>query len=374
MAARSGATRAMIRVVPRGRGASPDKESFKEFEMPATMKAAVVREFGAPLTIDEVPVPQPGPGQIQVKIEASGVCHTDLHAADGDWPVKPTLPFIPGHEGVGFVSAVGSGVTRVKEGDRVGVPWLYSACGYCEHCLQGWETLCEKQQNTGYSVNGGYGEYVVADPNYVGLLPDKVGFVEIAPILCAGVTVYKGLKVTDTRPGQWVVISGIGGLGHVAVQYARAMGLRVAAVDIDDDKLALARKLGAEATVNARTTDPAAWLQKEIGGAHGVLVTAVSPIAFSQAIGMVRRGGTIALNGLPPGEFGTPIFDVVLKGITIRGSIVGTRSDLQESLDFAAHGDVKATVSTARLDDINNVLGRLRDGKIEGRVVLDLNA
>ncbi|MBP0630589.1 MULTISPECIES: alcohol dehydrogenase AdhP [unclassified Cupriavidus] len=342
--------------------------------MPATMKAAVVREFGAPLTIDEVPVPQPGPGQIQVKIEASGVCHTDLHAADGDWPVKPTLPFIPGHEGVGFVSAVGSGVTRVKEGDRVGVPWLYSACGYCEHCLQGWETLCEKQQNTGYSVNGGYGEYVVADPNYVGLLPDKVGFVEIAPILCAGVTVYKGLKVTDTRPGQWVVISGIGGLGHVAVQYARAMGLRVAAVDIDDDKLALARKLGAEATVNARTTDPAAWLQKEIGGAHGVLVTAVSPIAFSQAIGMVRRGGTIALNGLPPGEFGTPIFDVVLKGITIRGSIVGTRSDLQESLDFAAHGDVKATVSTARLDDINNVLGRLRDGKIEGRVVLDLNA
>ncbi|ODV42184.1 alcohol dehydrogenase [Cupriavidus sp. UYMMa02A] len=341
--------------------------------MPATMKAAVVRAFGAPLTIDEVPVPQPGPGQIQVKIEASGVCHTDLHAADGDWPVKPTLPFIPGHEGVGYVSAVGSGVTRVKEGDRVGVPWLYSACGYCEHCLQGWETLCEKQQNTGYSVNGGYGEYVVADPNYVGLLPDKVGFVDIAPILCAGVTVYKGLKVTDTRPGQWVVISGIGGLGHVAVQYARAMGLRVAAVDIDDAKLDLAKRLGAEVAVNARDTDPAAWLQKEIGGAHGVLVTAVSPKAFSQAIGMVRRGGTIALNGLPPGDFGTPIFDVVLKGITIRGSIVGTRNDLQESLDFAAHGDVKATVSTARLDDVNDVLGRLREGKVEGRVVLDLS-
>jgi len=341
--------------------------------MPAMMKAAVVRAFGAPLTIDEVPVPQPGPGQVQVKIEASGVCHTDLHAADGDWPVKPTLPFIPGHEGVGYVSAVGSGVSRVKEGDRVGIPWLYSACGYCEHCLQGWETLCEKQQNTGYSVNGGYGEYVVADPNYVGLLPDKVGFVEIAPILCAGVTVYKGLKVTDTRPGQWVVISGIGGLGHVAVQYARAMGLRVAAVDIDDAKLDLARRLGAEVAVNARDTDPAAWLQKEIGGAHGVLVTAVSPKAFSQAIGMVRRGGTIALNGLPPGDFGTPIFDVVLKGITIRGSIVGTRSDLQESLDFAAHGDVKATVSTAKLEDVNDVLGRLRDGKVEGRVVLDFS-
>lgn len=342
--------------------------------MDKTMKAAVVRAFGQPLVIEEVAVPRPGAGQVLVKVEACGVCHTDLHAADGDWPVKPSPPFIPGHEGVGHVVAVGANVVHVKEGDRVGVPWLYSACGYCEHCLQGWETLCEKQQNTGYSVNGGYGEYVVADPNYVGLLPDKVGFVEIAPILCAGVTVYKGLKVTDTRPGQWVVISGIGGLGHVAVQYARAMGLRVAAVDIDDDKLALARKLGAEATVNARTTDPAAWLQKEIGGAHGVLVTAVSPIAFSQAIGMVRRGGTIALNGLPPGEFGTPIFDMVLKGITIRGSIVGTRSDLQESLDFAAHGDVKATVSTAKLDDINSVFGRLRDGKVEGRVVLDFNA
>ncbi|MGY8524411.1 alcohol dehydrogenase AdhP [Paracidovorax citrulli] len=339
--------------------------------MPATMKAAVVRDFDAPLTIDEVPVPLPGPGQIQVKIEASGVCHTDLHAARGDWPVKPTLPFIPGHEGVGFVSGVGAGVTRVKEGDRVGIPWLYSACGFCEHCLQGWETLCAKQLNTGYSVNGGYGEYVVADPNYVGILPASVGFIDIAPILCAGVTVYKGLKVSDTRPGQWVAISGIGGLGHVAVQYARAMGLRVAAVDIDDDKLDFARKLGAEVTVNARTTDPAAYLQKEIGGVHAALVTAVSPQAFSQAIGMVRRGGTISLNGLPPGDFPTPIFDVVLRAITIRGSIVGTRSDLQEALDFAASGAVKATVSTDRLENINDIFERMKAGRIEGRIVMD---
>ena len=164
--------------------------------MNKTMKAAVVRAFGKPLTIDEVPVPEPGPGMIQVRIQASGVCHTDLHAAEGDWPVKPSLPFIPGHEGVGHVAAVGAGVTRVKEGDRVGVPWLYTACGCCEHCLTGWETLCEGQQNTGYSVNGGYAEYVLADPNYVGILPKNVEFDEIAPILCAGVTVYKGLKVT----------------------------------------------------------------------------------------------------------------------------------------------------------------------------------
>ncbi len=301
--------------------------------LPQTMKAAVVHAYGAPLRIEEVKVPLPGPGQVLVKIEASGVCHTDLHAAEGDWPVKPPLPFIPGHEGVGYVAAVGSGVTRVKEGDRVGIPWLYTACGCCEHCLTGWETLCESQQNTGYSVNGGYAEYVLADPNYVGILPKNVEFAEIAPILCAGVTVYKGLKQTNARPGQWVAISGIGGLGHVAVQYARAMGLHVAAIDIDDAKLELARKLGASLTVNARQEDPVEVLQRDIGGAHGVLVTAVSNSAFGQAIGMARRGGTIALVGLPPGDFPTPIFDVVLKGLHIAGSIVGTRADLQEALD-----------------------------------------
>ncbi|MDN3516075.1 alcohol dehydrogenase AdhP [Aquisalimonas lutea] len=340
--------------------------------MSKTMKAAVIREFGAPARIDEVPVPEPGPGDIQVRIQASGVCHTDLHAAEGDWPVKPNLPLIPGHEGVGFVSGVGAGVKHLKEGDRVGVPWLYTACGYCQHCLGGWETLCESQQNTGYSVNGGYADYVVADAHYVGRLPDNVGFNELAPILCAGVTTYKGLKVTDTKPGQWVAISGIGGLGHVAVQYARAMGMHVAAVDISDDKLALAERLGAELTVNAAEEDPAGRLHKDIGGAHGVLVTAVSNAAFSQALGMVRRGGTVALNGLPPGDFPLPIFDVVLNGITVRGSIVGTRLDLQESLDFAKEGLVSPTVRTARLEDINGVLQEMRDGKIDGRVVLDL--
>lgn len=340
--------------------------------MPRTMKAAVVTAFGKPLEFREVEVPTPGAGQVLVKIAASGVCHTDLHAAQGDWPVKPNPPFIPGHEGVGHVVAVGAGVTHVKEGDRVGVPWLYSTCGHCEHCLGGWETLCESQQNTGYSVNGGFAEYTLADAGYVGRLPDNVGFVEIAPILCAGVTVYKGLKMTDTKPGNWVVISGIGGLGHMAVQYARAMGLNVAAVDVDDKKLDLARRLGAEVTVNAREQDPAAYLKKEIGGAHGALVTAVSPKAFEQAIGMTRRGGTIALNGLPPGDFPLSIFDMVLNGTTVRGSIVGTRLDLQEALDFAGEGKVKATVSAEPLENINDIFARMHEGGIEGRVVIDM--
>ncbi|MET0594040.1 MAG: alcohol dehydrogenase AdhP [Polyangiaceae bacterium] len=340
--------------------------------MGKTMKAAVVKAFGQPLVIEEVAVPTPGPGQILVKIVASGVCHTDLHAVEGDWPVKPSPPFIPGHEGVGHVAAVGAGVKHVREGDRVGVPWLHTACGYCTHCLGGWETLCESQKNTGYSVNGGFAEYAIGDPNYVGHLPANRSFVEIAPILCAGVTVYKGLKVTDTKPGEWVVISGIGGLGHLAVQYAKAMGLNVAAVDIDDGKLKLAERLGASITVNAKTTDPAPFLKKEIGGAHGVLVTAVSPKAFEQAFGMVRRGGTVSLNGLPPGSFPLPIFDMVLSGITVRGSIVGTRLDLQESLNFAGEGKVKATVATERLEKINDVFARMRRGDIEGRIVLDL--
>ena len=195
----------------------------------------------------------------------------------------------------------------------------------------------------------------------------------MAPILCAGVTTYKGIKETEARPGQWLAISGLGGLGHFAVQYAKAMGLHVAALDVTDDKLALARSLGADVAVNAKAPDAAQQVVKQTGGgAHGVLVTAVSPAAFAQALQMVRRKGTVSLVGLPPGEFPTPIFDVVLKRITIRGSIVGTREDLAEAIAFAAEGKVRAHVHTARLDEINRVLSDLRAGKVEGRIVLEL--
>jgi propanol-preferring alcohol dehydrogenase len=338
----------------------------------STMKAAVVHSFSQPLRIEDRPVPRPGPGQIRVKVATAGVCHSDLHAAEGDWPAKPRLPFVPGHEGVGFVDALGPGAEGVKEGDCVGVPWLHTACGRCEHCLGGREPLCTHQENTGYTVDGSYAEYVLADPRYVAPIPPGADLLAIAPILCAGLTVYKGLKVTDTRPGQWVVVSGIGGLGHLAVQYARAMGLSVAAVDIDDAKLDLARRLGAAVAVNAQETDPAAFLQKEIGGAHGVLVTAVSLPAFHQALGMARRGGTLSLVGLPPGDFPLNIFDLVLRGVTVRGSIVGTRLDLREALQFASAAAVRSVVHAEPLENINSVFDRLRAGTIEGRVVLDL--
>jgi len=340
--------------------------------LPTKMKAAVVHEFGQPLKIEELPVGRPASNQILVKVIASGVCHTDLHAASGDWPVKPKLPLVPGHEAIGYVAALGPDVRNVKEGDIVGVPWLYSACGCCEYCITGWETLCEQQQNGGYSVDGGYAEYVIADARYVGRFPANIDFIGMAPIICAGVTVYKGLKETDTRPGQWVAISGIGGLGHLAVQYAKAMGLQVAAIDIADDKLELAKSLGASLVVNAKKQDPGQYLKKETGGMHGVLVTAVSPIAFRQGIYALRRKGTISLNGLPPGSFDLPIFDTVLNRYTVRGSIVGTRQDLQEAIDFAVAGRVRATVHKAKLEDINPIFDEMKKGEIQGRIVMQI--
>ena len=260
----------------------------------------------------------------------------------------------------------------MKEGDRVGVPWLHTACGHCEYCMTGWETLCDGQQNTGYSVNGGFAQYVLADPDYIGHLPDGLDFAAAAPVLCAGITVYKGLKMTDTKPGDWVAVSGIGGLGHMAVQYAKAMGLHVIAVDIAPEKLDLARRLGADMTINAAEEDPVARVQKEIRGAHGVLVTAVSGPAFGQGLGMLRRRGTMALVGLPPGDFPLPIFDVVLNAKTVRGSIVGTRMDLREALAFAAEGKVKVHFAPDTLDNINGIFERMKAGHIDGRIVMEI--
>ena len=341
--------------------------------MARTMKAAVVRAFGKPLVIEDLPVPVPGPGEILVKVKACGVCHTDLHAASGDWPVKPSPPFIPGHEAAGVVAALGPDVTDFKLGDAVGVAWLHDACLRCEYCETGWETLCEHQHNTGYSVNGGFAEYVIASAAFAARLPVGVDFAAIAPILCAGVTTYKGLKETDTRPGEWVVISGIGGLGQVAVQYAKAMGLKVVALDIAEDKLELGRAAGADRAVNALSADAVDSVLRDTGGgAHGVLVTAVSTAAFAQALKMVRRKGTVSLVGLPPGEFPTPIFDVVLKRITVRGSIVGTRRDLDEAIAFAAEGKVRSEITKAPLSDINAIFDRMKAGKINGRMVLDI--
>lgn len=340
--------------------------------MENTMKAAIVRELGKPLIIEEVPIPRITDEQILVKIFASGVCHTDLHAINGDWPIKPNLPLIPGHEGAGEVVATGKNVKSVKVGQRVGIPWLHSACGECDFCLTGWETLCFSQENTGYSVSGCYAEYAVADPRYIAHLPRSLSFIESASILCAGLTVYKGIKETDTQPGDWIVISGIGGLGHMAIQYAKAMGLNVAAIDIHERPLELARRLQADIIINAALEDPVVRIQKEIQGAHAVLVTAVFPQTFSQAVDMLRRRGTVSLLGLPPGEFKLSIFDMVLNRKTVRGSIVGSRMDLKECLNFAAEGKVSVCYTVETLNNINTILNKMKNGQIQGRIVMQL--
>jgi len=337
-----------------------------------SMQAAVVERLGEPLTLREIEKPSPGPGEILVATEACGVCHTDLHAAKGDWPVKPRVPFVPGHEGIGRVAAVGANVTAVKEGDRVGVPWLYSACGHCEHCLSAWETVCAEAQFGGYTRNGGFAEYILADPNYVAHIPAGLTPTEAAPLICAGVTTYKGIKVTAARPGEWIAISGVGGLGHLGIQYAKAMGLHVCAVDVDDRKLAHATRLGADAVVNATHGNVVAEVkQATAGGAHGVLITAPSLGAFTQGVAMTRKRGTCVLVGIPPGEFPIPLFDVVANCITVRGSFVGTREDMAEALAFAADGRVKADVELQPLSAINHVFERLGRGDVPSRVVID---
>ncbi len=339
------------------------------------MQAAVVEQFGHPLELQEWPVPTPAAGQIVVKTEACGVCHTDLHAARGDWPVLPSLPFIPGHEGIGLVAAVGAGVTEVKEGDRVGVPWLYSACGHCEHCLAAWETVCADAQFGGYTKNGGFAEFILADPRYVARIPAGLTATAAAPIICAGVTTYKGIKETRARPGEWLAVSGAGGLGHLAIQYAKAMGLQVCAVDIDDGKLAHATRVGADVVVNASHGDAgaaaAAVTAATGGGAHGVLITAPSLGAFTQGIAMTRRRGTCVLVGLPAGAFPVPLFDVVARCLTIRGSFVGTRLDMAEALAFAASGAVTADIELQPLSAVNDVFTRLERGQVASRVVLE---
>jgi alcohol dehydrogenase, propanol-preferring len=340
--------------------------------MAEKMKAAVVHEFGKPLRIEEVPIPAPGPGEVLIKVMANGICHTDLHSVDGDWgSIKPKLPLIPGHEGAGVVAAVGPGVKQFKEGDRAGVAWLHDACGWCEYCRTGWDALCRSQRNTGFSVNGSFAEYVIGSAPYVGRLPDNVDFAAVAPVLCAGVTTYKAIKETEAKPGEWLVISGVGGLGQLGIEYAKAMGLCVVAVDVTEEKLALARASGADVAVNAKAPNAVTQVVEHTdGGGHGVLVTAVVPSAFRQAIDMVRRRGTLTLVGLPPGEFPIPIVDVVLNRITLRGSIVGGRQDLAEAIEFAGAGKVHSDYHEVKLSDVNQVFSDMKAGKLDGRMVI----
>jgi alcohol dehydrogenase, propanol-preferring len=337
------------------------------------MKAAVVTSFELPLTIEERPVPTPGPGQVLVHMEASGLCHTDIHGAHGDWPVKPTPPYVPGHEGVGIVESVGTGVTSRAVGDRVAIAWLGSACGHCDHCVSGWETLCEKQQNSGYSIDGAFAEYAVADADYVVEVPEAVSSFDAAPLSCAGVTTYKAIKVAHVQPGERVAIFGVGGLGHLALQYARLVGAEVIAVDVTEEKLALAAELGADHTVNAATTDPVAAIES-LGGADVAVALAVTPKVFEQAFASLRRGGRLVCVALPPeseGPLHLPIFETVLKGIQVIGSIVGTRQDLAEVFRLHELGRTRVIAEARKLDEVNEAIDEVLHGRTTARLVFE---
>jgi alcohol dehydrogenase, propanol-preferring len=336
---------------------------------PATYRAAVVHAFGSPLRVEQVMRPELRPGQARVRVEATGLCHTDIHAAHGDWPVKPSPPFVPGHEGVGIVVEVAPDVSEVVLGDRVAMPWLGYACGACDFCVSGRETLCLEQKNMGYSIDGTFGEYAVAYGRYVVKVPNGVDPFDAAPLTCAGLTTYKAVKVAGTRSSNLVAVFGIGGLGHLAVQYAAIAGGRVVAVDVHDHKLDLARGLGAEFTVNAAREDPVEAIQK-LGGADQAIALAVSPRAFEQAYCSLRRGGTLVFVALPADNDVTlPIFETVLNGITIVGSIVGTRADLRDVFALHAAGRTRVIRETRSLEDVNAAMADVEAGRVEARIV-----
>lgn len=336
-----------------------------------TMRAAVVPALGAPLEIREIPVPVPGPGQVLVRMEASGICHTDVHAARGDWPVKPRPPFVPGHEGIGTVVESVHGPYHRAIGRRVAIPWLGSACGRCRYCVSGRETLCESQINSGYSVDGAWAEYAVVDERFAVPVPDGIPPVEAAPLTCAGVTTYAAIRNARVAPDERVGVFGIGGLGHLAVQYARLVGASVVGVDVEDGKLALATGLGADTVVDARTTDPVEAIH-DLGGLDVAVALAPSPDSFGQALRSLRRGGRLVCVALPAdGTLTVPVFDLVLGGLTVLGSIVGTREELAEVFDLHARGRTRVVTETRKLDDVNAAVDDLLAGRVPARLVME---
>lgn len=310
-------------------------------------------------------------GEALVDVEYCGVCHTDLHVAAGDYGDKAGR--VLGHEGIGVVSKIGEGVKSLKVGDRVSIAWLFKSCGACEYCNTGRETLCRSVVNAGYTADGGMATHCIVDADYAVKVPDNLDPAQASSITCAGVTTYKGVKVSGVRPGQWIAVYGAGGLGNLGVQYAKKVfGAHVAAIDINDDKLAFAKESGADLVINPTKEDAAKVLQEKVGGAHAAIVTAVSSAAFNSAVNAVRAGGRVVAIGLPPESMDLSIPRLVLDGIEVVGSLVGTRKDLEEAFQFGAEGLVVPKVQLRPLEEAPDIFQEMRDGKITGRMVIDM--
>lgn len=337
------------------------------------MKAAVLHELGKPLTIEEVPTPSPGPGQVLIRVEACGVCHSDVHLADGDWDLlRPVtkIPLILGHEAAGTVAAVGEGSNGVKVGDRVGVPWIHYTCGQCEFCKEGREELCLNQKVTGCMVDGGFAEYMLAPATHASPIPVSLDLTQAAPQLCAGLTVYKAIKAAGIAAGQRMAVFGAGGLGHLAIQIAKAMGVHVGAIDIADDKLEFAKSIGAEWTLNA--AEPVHKKLRSMGGMHVVMVCAASAPAYETALRCLRRGGTMAVVGMANDPFKVSAVSMISGETRIVASAVGTRADLQELFALMAKHPIRCKIETRPLEAVNQVFDELKRGAVLGRIVLAL--
>jgi propanol-preferring alcohol dehydrogenase len=336
------------------------------------MKAAVLREFKKPLLLEEIERPTPGREEVLIEVEACGVCHSDLHVADGDWGQFASIvkkPLILGHEIAGRVIEKGPQVRELQIGDRVGVPWIHWTCGECEFCLGGNENLCPRQKITGVTVDGGYAEFVKAPASYAVKIPDGLSSMEAAPLFCAGVTVYRALKRANIARGQTLAVVGVGGLGHLAVQIGREMGAEVTAIDISEEKLALAKSFGAAATLNAGAADIGQRL-RSIGGFHATLVTSAAKAAYDLAFNSLRPAGILLAVGLPAENICFPPIMMAAREVRIHATAVGTRQDLREVLAMAAAGKIRCQVATYPLADANAVLNQLRRGEISGRAVL----
>ena len=336
------------------------------------MKAAILREFKGPLTIEEVAQPRPEAHEVLIQVEACGVCHSDLHVADGDWPQLVPItkrPLILGHEIAGRVVAKGASVDQLEVGDRVGVPWVHWTCGECEFCREGNENLCVKQQITGVTVDGGYTEFMKAPASHAVKIPEGLSYVEAAPLFCAGVTVYRALRQAKIQPGQRLAVFGVGGLGHLAVQMGQGLGAIVTAIDVSDEKLALARSLGASATLNAGTVNVVKELRRA-GGVHAALVTSAAKAAYDTAFPCIRPTGMLLVVGLPSESLCFPPIQMAAQEVRIQASSVGTRDDLRGVLAMAAARKVRCQTATRTLAQINEVLQQLRSGQVSGRLVL----
>lgn len=338
------------------------------------MKAALLQEFKKPLAVTEVERPVPADNEVLIQVEACGVCHSDLHVAEGDWSALSRIvkkPVVLGHEVAGKVVEKGRAVKDLQVGDRVGVPWIYWSCGECEFCRQGDENLCSRQMITGVTVDGGYAQFMKARATHAEKIPQGLSSLEVAPLFCAGVTVYRALRQSKISRGQRLAVFGVGGLGHLAIQIARNLGAEITAIDVADDKLAIAKSLGAAGTLNAKNADVIKELRGQ-GGAHVALVTSAAKAAYDMAFYGLRPTGTLMVVGLPAENISFPAIMMAAGEVHIKASAVGTRADLREVLAMAASGNLHCQVAARPLEEINQVLDEMRSGRIAGRVVLSM--